>query len=232
MLDRIAGLIANLRQVSADIAHDLRTPLSGLRTHLETLRLEQDEGARTALAESAIVRADELLALFNALLRISEVEEGGLQKAFAPLDLSTLVADLGETLRPLVEDSGRQFDVAVAAGLHINGDRELVAQALINLVENAQRHTPMGSRIGLAVLASGDAVAMQVRDNGLGIPAADRQRVLKRFVRLEASRSTPGHGLGLSLVAAIARAHGGRLTLEDAGPGLIATLTVPRATAA
>ncbi|MEZ5498821.1 MAG: HAMP domain-containing sensor histidine kinase [Steroidobacteraceae bacterium] len=229
MLERIAGLVANLRQVSADLAHDLRTPLATLRNQLETLQHERDDEARSDLAERALGKADDLLALFNAILRISEVEEGSLRKAFAPLDLSALLTDLGETLRPLVEDSGHSFDVAVASDLRITGDRELLAQAIINLVENAQRHTPPGSHITLSARAIRRAVAVEVRDSGPGIPATDRERAKQRFVRLEASRSTPGHGLGLSLVSAIAQAHGGILSLADAMPGLIATLVIPRA---
>jgi len=228
MLDRIVDLIANLRQVSADLAHDLRTPLAGLRNQLETLHVERDDDARSALAERAMGKVDDILALFGAILRISEVEAGSLRSAFVPIDLTALVLDLGDTLRPLVEDSGRQFDVAVTDGMRIKGDRELLAQAIINLIENAQRHTPGGSRIALSAHPAGAVVAIEVRDNGPGIRPADRVRVLQRFVRLETSRSTPGHGLGLSLAAAIAKAHGGSLTLDEATPGLIATLTIAR----
>lgn len=226
MLDRIAGLIANLRQVSADLAHDLRTPLAGLRNQLEALRSEQDGTARAAMAECAAGKADDILALFGAILRISEVEEGSLRRAFAPLDVTALVTDLGETLTPLAEDGGHQLEVIVEPDLTVRGDRELLSQAIINLVENALRHTPAGSKICLSAEQAGQVIAIEVRDNGVGIPANDRDRVQQRFVRLEASRSTPGHGLGLSLAAAIAQAHGGTLTLADAAPGLAATIAI------
>jgi signal transduction histidine kinase len=227
MLDRIAGLIANLRQVSADLAHDLRTPLAGLRNQLEALRSERDNSARAAMAECAVGKADDILALFGAILRISEVEEGSLRKAFASLDVTALVTDLGETLTPLAEDSGHQLEIMAQSGLTVRGDRELLSQAIINLVENALRHTPAGSNICLSAKQAGPAIAIEVRDNGSGIPESDRDRVQQRFVRLEASRSTPGHGLGLSLAAAIAQVHGGTLTLADAAPGLAAAIVIP-----
>ena len=227
MLDRIAELIANLRQVTGDLAHDLRTPLSRLRNQLETLRAANDERQRQRLIESALVQADEVLSLFNAILRISELEEGSLRNAFAAVDLSELAVDIGDTLAPLVEDSRRQLHVEVAAGLTVQGDRELIAQALINLIENARRHTAEGSIIRLQAGRRDGSVRLTVRDDGPGIPERDRERAQRRFVRLEAARSTPGHGLGLSLVRAIARAHGATLTLADADPGLVVEMRFP-----
>lgn len=227
MLDRIAGLIANLRQVSADLAHDLRTPLAGLRNQLEVMRGGGSSPAMADMADAAVGKADDILALFGAILRISEVEEGTLCKAFAPLDLSALVTDLGETLIPLAEDSDHRLEVSAQAGLTVRGDRELLSQAIINLVENSMRHTPAGSRILLEAKSAGRSINIAVRDNGPGIAEAERTRVLQRFVRLESSRSTPGHGLGLSLVAAVAQSHGGTLTLSDAGPGLAVTIVIP-----
>ncbi|WCT76718.1 sensor histidine kinase [Novosphingobium humi] len=226
MLDQITSLIANLRQVSADLAHDLRTPLTGLRNHLE--RMAANGGEQVAMA---LARTDEVLELFEAILRISEVEEGSLRRAFTRLDLSGLLGELSETLGLLAEDAGKRLETRWHPGLMVLGDRQLLAQVLINLAENAMRHTPPGAAIEVSVLDHADGVALQVRDNGPGIPEADRARVLRRFVRLESSRSTPGHGLGLSLVAAIADAHGAALTLGDAGPGLIVTLTFPRKSA-
>jgi signal transduction histidine kinase len=226
MLDRIAALVANLRQVSADLAHDLRTPLTALRNQLELMR--QDGGAGKAeQVDEGVERADYVLGLFSAILRISEVEEGNLKKAFAPVDLSALATDLGETLSLLASDGGRFLDIAIDPGLIVTGDRELLAQAIINLVENALRHTPPGSHVRLGVRRTKGGVSLEVRDNGQGIPEGDRSRVQQRFVRLEPARATPGHGLGLSLVRAIAEAHGTRLTLDDARPGLIAALTFP-----
>lgn len=228
MLDRIAALIANLRQVSADLAHDLRTPLAGLRNHLE--RMAQG-GQSAPQIGPALDKTDEVLQLFDAILRISEVEEGSLRRAFTRLDLAGLLGELSETLNLLAEDAGKRLETRWQTGLYVLGDRQLLAQVLTNLVENTLRHTPPGSKIDVSVLGDADWVTLQVRDNGPGIPEADRARVLQRFVRLEASRSTPGHGLGLSLVNAIAAAHGARLTLGDAAPGLIVTLTFPRKSA-
>lgn len=221
MLDRIADLIANLRQVTGDLAHDLRTPLSRLRNQLETLGSERDESSRRRLIEGTLAQADEVLALFDAILRISEVEEGSLRKAFAEVAISDLIADLGETMALLAEDSARHLVVETTPGLSVTGDRELIAQAVINLVENARRHTPEGSTIRLSARAQDDRVVVAVTDNGPGIPSSERERVQQRFVRLETARSTPGHGLGLSLVRAIAEAHGATLRLDDASPGAL-----------
>ncbi|HWU03920.1 MAG TPA: HAMP domain-containing sensor histidine kinase [Novosphingobium sp.] len=227
MLDRIAELIANLRQVTGDLAHDLRTPLSRLRHQLEALGAIEDAAQRRKRVEAAIANADEVLALFDAILRISEVEEGGLRPGFAAIDVSALIVDLGETLAPLVEESRRLLKVACEPELRVMGNRELLAQAVINLIENARRHTPEGAAIELRAGRRDDTVVICVADNGPGIPACDRERVQQRFVRLEASRSTPGHGLGLALVRAIARAHDASLALSDARPGLIAEIHLP-----
>jgi signal transduction histidine kinase len=224
MLDRIAALIANLRQVSVDLAHDLRTPLAGLRNHLERMS-QTAQGA--AQIGPALDKTDEVLQLFDAILRISEVEEGSLRRAFTRIDLAGFLGELSETLDLLAEDAGKRIETRWQPGLFVLGDRQLLAQVLINLVENALRHTPPGARIEVSVLGDAHHVVLQVRDDGPGIPHSERARVLQRFVRLESSRSTPGHGLGLSLVAAIAAAHDAQLTLGDAAPGLIVTLTFP-----
>lgn len=230
MLDRISGLIANLRQVTGDLAHDLRTPLSRLRNHLETMRM--DLGCRTnpILLEEAVEQADDLLALFEAILRISELEEGRLRKAFKPVDLSQLVLDLGEAHIPLAEDLQHTLSARTEIELWVQGDRELIAQAAINLIENALRHTPPGALVELTAFAQADQIVVRVKDNGPGVPKPQYERVQQRFVRLEASRSTPGHGLGLSLVRAIADVHEGSLVLGDADPGLVAELRFPRRT--
>lgn len=227
MLNRIVALVANLRQVSADIAHDLRTPLTALRNQLELMRQHGGAAGSAEQVEEAVERAEDLLSLFNAILRISEVEEGNIRKAFAPVDLSALAADLGDTLSLLASDGGRVLNTAVAPGLLVTGDRELIAQAIINLVENALYHTPPNARVQLAVRRARGGVSLEVRDNGQGIPEEDRSRVQQRFVRLEPARATPGHGLGLSMVRAIAEAHGADFALSDAGPGLVAALTFP-----
>lgn len=227
MLERIAGLIANLRQVTDDLAHDMRTPLSRLRNQLERLRGSTDEIERADLVERSVTQAEDVLLLFDAILRISDVEEGSRKRAFGDVDLSKLAHDLGETLSLLADDRERSFAIKVEPGVVVQGDRELIAQAMINLSENAMRHTPPGSAIALRVKGQDTGASICVVDNGPGIPVAERERVQRRFVRLEVARSTPGHGLGLSLVRAIAEAHGATLTLGDASPGLSATITFP-----
>ncbi|MBI1182013.1 MAG: HAMP domain-containing protein [Alphaproteobacteria bacterium] len=227
MLDRISGLVGNLRQVTSDLAHDLRTPLMKLRHHLEAMQARAEGEAMPGMIEDAVERADEVLRLFDAILRISELEEGSLRGHFGPVDLGALVEDLWESHRPLAEDAGRPFEVSVGPGHLVVGDRELIAQALINLIENALRHTPEGTPILLGVRRLDGRVMAYVADRGPGIPADARQRVLERFVRLESSRSSPGHGLGLSLVAAVAHAHGATLRLADNEPGLDVAIVFP-----
>ncbi|HEY7959176.1 MAG TPA: HAMP domain-containing sensor histidine kinase [Sphingomicrobium sp.] len=207
MLDRIASLISNLRQVTSDLAHDLRTPLARLRNQLETLQGQVQSGQQRESVDEAAERADEVLHLFDAILRISELDEGSLRRRFAPVDLCKLVRELGETHAPLAEDAGKRLDVRAKGECLVEGDRELIAQAMINLIENALRHTPAGTEILIGARREFGGLAAFVRDNGPGIPENERERVLERFVRLEEARSTPGHGLGLSLVRAIADAH-------------------------
>ncbi|WP_338468179.1 ATP-binding protein [Novosphingobium sp. ZN18A2] len=228
MLDRIEGLVANLRQVTGDLAHDMRTPLARLRNRLELLLDRSNDPECREIAEDAVDRADDVLRLFEAILRISELDGSDLRHRFTPVDLGGLVTELGEIHAPIAEDAGRSLVWAGAPGCVVSGDRELIAQALINLIENALRHTPPGSRIRLAASCDERAVTVSVCDNGPGIPQADRRRAFERFVRLEASRSTPGHGLGLSLVQAIAHAHDATIALHDATPGLDVTLHFKR----
>ncbi|WBO21304.1 sensor histidine kinase [Sphingomonas abietis] len=221
MLDRIGALIETLRQVSSDIAHDLRTPLTRLRNHLEDGLAEAPGNATIA---RAIEQSDDVLALFGAILRLSEIEAGRLRETFRPVDLSGLAAEICDSYAPAIEDRGRTLDCAITAVAPIRGDRELIAQALINLLDNAQAHTPPGTRIRLVLEPIAGGCRLGVIDDGPGIAAADRGRVTRRFARLEASRNTPGHGLGLSLVAAVAHIHGAALVLTDAGPGLSISL--------
>lgn len=227
MLDKITELITNLRQISADVAHDLRTPLTGLRNQLEVLMHASNEATRAELVDAALVRTDHILALFSAILRISEIDSGELRKAFKWLDASALVSDIGETLAPLAEDCGKTLTVDAKLTARIHGHRELLTQAVINLVENALLHTPVHTQVVLSVSQLGQHTAIRVQDNGPGIPASDFMRAKQRFVRLDPARGTPGHGLGLSLACSVAHAHDGYLTLEDAGPGLVATLCLP-----
>lgn len=227
MLDRIDGLMAGLRQVTTDIAHDLRTPLTRLRQQLESLR--DDRGAHDpARIELAIAQTDEILGIFRALLRIGMLEGGDGRQHFAPIDLSEIIGRVVEALAPVAEDSGHAFDIAVEPGLAMAGDRELIAQMLVNLIENAIRHTPEGSRIGVSASRVDGVITIDIADDGPGIPEAERQRVLTRFYRLDRSRTLPGSGLGLSLAAAIAGLHGIGLDLGDNRPGLIVRLTCAR----
>ena len=228
MLDRIAGLIANLRQVTSDLAHDLRTPLMRLRNRLDALHEPSETPMRASHIDDAVDRADDVLKLFDAILRISELEEGSLRRHFSPVDLAALIVDLGEAHEPLADDAGKTFSVDIACEAVVDGDRELLAQALINLIENALRHTPPGCGIEIGLRRDEGRPVAYVADTGPGIPADQRERVLERFVRLEAARSTPGNGLGLSLVAAIAAAHRAELTLRDRKPGLEAALLFPK----
>ena len=228
MLDRIEGLVSNLRQVTSDLAHDLRTPLTRLRQQLERLDGTTDASERARSTETAIDRCDEVLRLFDAILRISELEQGSLKRHFTTVDMGALAIDLAEAHEAVAEEAGRMLQTDITADCLVTGDRELLSQAVINLIENALRHTPDGTAVTLGTRYSARTATIFVSDRGSGIAATDRSRAVERFVRLEAARSTPGHGLGLSLVKAIATAHGGTLVLDDADPGLKASINLPR----
>jgi signal transduction histidine kinase len=226
MLGRIQQLMDGLRQVSSDIAHDLRTPLGRLRQHLEDAR----ERARTtadfdAATEAAIAEADELLETFSALLRIAQVEAGAQKSAFTEVDLSALARSVGEAYEPAAEDSGHTLDIRIEDGVRLTGDRQLLAQMISNLVENALHHTPRGSTVTLAVRRQPAGFQVEVADDGPGIPEAERRKVFDRFYRLDRSRSTAGSGLGLALVKAIAGLHGLTIELTDRKPGLGVVVT-------
>lgn len=231
MLDRNESLLNNLQQVSGDVAHDLRTPLTRLRNQLDAGQQAVEPDTKGgAIISGAIEKVDEILALFAAILRISEIEGGQLANRFEKVNLSELVNEIAESYAPAIEDQGRTLVWAVEAGITASVDRDLIAQALVNLVENAQRHTPAGSAIAIKLSElSPDIALLTVVDDGPGVAEADWARITKRFVRLDRSRSTSGYGLGLNLVAAVARMHGGNLTFADNGPGLVASITIPRA---
>lgn len=229
MLERIEALVENVRQVSTDIAHDLRTPLARLRNRLEQ-GLTAGSSGTVQVVEDSLARVDDVLALFATILRIAEVESGHIRSTFAPVDLSFLVAEVTESYAPAVADGGRTLEWSIARGVLVEGDRELLAQALVNLIENAQRHTPVGTTI-LVELIADNATILRVSDNGPGVPEPDRDRLGHRFVRLESSRTTPGYGLGLNLVAAIARLHRAQLSFGDNRPGFVVQIIFPRRTA-
>jgi len=218
MLARIEALMAALRQVSSDVAHDLRSPLSRLRMRLEgRLLAPRDSAEDEAALEAALAELDAVLATFAALLRIAQAEGGSPRAGFRPLDLSVLVAGLAETYGAVAEEAGGQLETDIAPAQNLSGDAALLRQMLANLIENALTHGRPGGTIRLT-LRSG---WLEVADDGPGVPEADRIRVLGRFTRLDRSRQTPGTGLGLALVAAVARLHGGEVTLADARPGSV-----------
>lgn len=226
MLARIQQLMDGLRQVSSDIAHDLRTPLGRLRQHLENARDRAKTAADfDAATEAAIVEADGLLDTFSALLRIAQVEAGAQRRGFTALDLSALAQSIGEAYQPSAEDSQHKLLLDVEDGVSLTGDRQLLAQLISNLVENALHHTPAGTTVTLGLRKRGASFDIEVADDGPGIPEADRDKVFDRFYRLDRSRSTAGSGLGLALVKAIAGLHGLSVRLEDRGPGLRAVLS-------
>ena len=226
MLDRIQQLLDGLRQVSSDIAHDLRTPLGRLRQKLEDAREHATSTAEyQAATEAAIGEADGLLEIFSALLRIAQIEAGAQKSCFTDVDLSELMHSIAEAYEPSAEDSQHKLEVDVAPGVTITGDRQLLAQLFSNLVENALTHTPDGSTVRLALYPKADGFEAEVADNGPGIPTEEREKVFDRFYRLDRSRTTKGSGLGLALVKAIATLHGMTLKLEDHHPGLAVLLT-------
>ncbi len=230
MLDRIGSLMEALRQVSSDIAHDLRTPLGRLRQTLdEARRGPSSPGEYEAAIDRAICETDAILETFAALLRIAQIEAGTRQAGFRAVDLGELAEALSQTYAPVAEDAGKNFEWRIATGVVIEGDRELLGQMLVNVIENAIRHTPEGATIRVVLERGVDGPVLSVSDNGPGIPESERERVFKRFYRLEHSRTTAGSGLGLSLVAAIADLHSARVELSDNHPGLALAIAFPAA---
>jgi signal transduction histidine kinase len=224
LLDRIAGLMEATRQVTADAAHDLKTPMTRLRH-----RLAEAEGASPAevkdVIRAAAAEAEQIIGTFEALLRLSEIEAGARRARFDRVDLSDVLETVADAYGPDAEQAAHRLETKIGPQLHVHGDRELLTQAFANLVENAIRHAGKGATIRVAAAANGAGIEAMVSDNGPGVPEADRERVLRRFGRLEASRSTPGTGLGLTLVNAIAELHDARLQLADNHPGLRVTIT-------
>ena len=228
MLDRISALMDSLRQVSNDIAHDLRTPLTRLRQRLEaSLRVGGAE-AQTAAIEAALADLDATLDTFAALLRIAQIEAGTRRAGFRSVDLSALAGTVAEAFGPSAEEGRRTLSAEAAGSVVVDGDAELLTQALVNMVENALRHTPPGAHVRIGAGRDEHGPFLAVRDDGPGAPAAELPRLFDRFYRLERSRSTPGSGLGLALVAAVARLHDARAELGDAAPGLEARIIFPR----
>lgn len=225
MLERNAAAMEALRQVSTDIAHDLRTPLTRLHQHLE--RMQASGVSDAGSVSEALEQTNGLLTTFTALLRIGSVEGGVGRRRFAPVDLSELLDRIHTAYGPVVEDAGQSLVADHAEGVVILGDPELLAQLFINLVENAMVHTPTGTRIVSRLrIVGGEAVA-EVCDSGPGIPIEDREKVFRRFYRRDESRSTEGAGLGLALVAAVASLHQARFGIPDSEQGLCVRVAFP-----
>lgn len=230
MLDRIQLLMEDIRRVSDNIAHDLRTPLARLRQRLEEARLHADGDSNAdagGYLESAIREADSLLSTFNALLRIARIEAGQTQTGFAVVDVSALARDVAEFYEALAEEKQQRLEATVEPGIALQGERDLIFQALANVIDNALKYAPAGSVIRVSLLRLRADAVISVADHGPGIPTESRELVFRRFYRLDQSRSSAGNGLGLSLVQAVVELHGGRIELADNHPGLKVVIKLP-----
>ncbi|WP_299912842.1 HAMP domain-containing sensor histidine kinase [uncultured Paracoccus sp.] len=212
-----------LRQVSADIAHDLKTPIQRLAVQLAQTRDELPEGVASQALDRAEAEVAGIVSTFQSLLSIAQIEGGSPRARFQPVDLSALVTTIAEVYEPAAEEGAHRLSVVVHNRSDVLGDRALLGQVIANLIENALRHTPPGS----AVLLTVDGPRLTVADTGPGIPPDERDKVLRRLYRLDRSRSTPGSGLGLSLVEAVVKLHGGKLDLQENAPGLRVVITLP-----
>ncbi|RWO39006.1 MAG: HAMP domain-containing histidine kinase [Mesorhizobium sp.] len=232
-LDRLSALVEGMKQVSANIAHDLKTPLNRLQMILDTASEKNLSGQKVA-RELADAHAESLQIneTFDALLRIAQIEAGARRARFTDVDLGEVLQTIAEIYADVAEDDGKSLSLAQPQETtdRIHGDRELLTQMFANLVENALRHCPSGTTIKLSVARQDERVVAGVADNGPGIPAEEREKVFQRLYRLDHSRSTPGSGLGLSLVRAIADLHGASITLGDGQPGLAVAVSFPLAT--
>ncbi len=228
MLDRISVLMEDVRRVSDSIAHDLKTPLTRLRNDLEILKGNtDDDSAARENAEQALLEADGLLSTFNALLRIARIESGHRRAGFTDVPLADLVRDVAEFYDPLAEENGLSLSLDIESEPVLRGDRDLLFQALANLLDNAIKYTPSGGAVTIQVQVDAAASRIVITDSGPGIARDQRDMVFQRFYRVENSRSAPGSGLGLSLVAAVAKLHDAQIVLQDNGPGLRAVLSFP-----
>jgi signal transduction histidine kinase len=243
MLERIEALMHGLKEVTDNIAQDLKTPLTRLRNRAEdALRTAKDEAQYRVALERTIEESDALIRTFNALLMIARAESGQARDGMTEFDAAEIARGIGDLYEPLADDKGITLRVEAPEAASMRGNRELISQALANLVDNAikyamlenptlapdQPHNGVQPEVVVKATGEGDRILLSVADTGPGIPEGDRSRAVERFVRLEQSRSQPGSGLGLSLANAVARLHGGELRLEDNEPGLRTILALPR----
>lgn len=232
LFDGNQALLESLKQVTTDIAHDLRTPLSRMRQGLEDARMHAGDGdTLQETLDGAIAEADQLLSTFSALLRIAQIESGSRKTGFRAFSLSDVFLRLSNAYSPVAEDQGRPFHARVDENVTYTGDADLILQMIANLLENAMRHTPARGAISMTLEESAPGAIAVISDAGPGIPASQREKVFERFVRLDSSRNTPGNGLGLALVNAIASLHGIHVSLEDNTPGLRVVIGFPRSLA-
>jgi len=228
MLDRIGSLMEDVRRVSDNIAHDLRTPLARLRNRLEELHLQTSgSGANSEGIEQAVAEADRLLNTFNALLRIARIESQHGDESFTVIAMGDLVRDVAELYEPLMEEKSQTLAMQLPGDVHLSGDRDLLFQAIANLLDNATKYTPEGGSIRIDLASLNGSGRLVIADSGPGIPEAACEKVFQRFFRLEQSRTTPGNGLGMSLVAAVVTLHRMSIRLEDNRPGLRVVIDFP-----
>jgi len=228
MLDKVERLMSELRLVTDSLAHDLRSPLARLRTKAATAVLLPESPQREAALGGLLIETDLVMRMLTMLMEISRSESVSRDR-LTSIDPSALIEEIGELYDPVAEEAGLDFNVAIESQpLRIILHRELMTQAITNLIDNALKHGAGGGEITLRLASSASEIRIQVEDRGPGIAEADREQALRRFGRLDTARSTPGAGLGLSLIEAVARLHGGRVELADNGPGLIASIILPR----